>query len=60
MMYQIPADQSIKIQNRMNDIRYQIKSGSDFNLPLFLTSIGELLGTLDTVFFDERNFTSDD
>lgn len=60
MMYHIPADQAVKIQNRISDIRCQLKSGSDFNLPLFLTSIGELLGTLDTVFFDERNYMNDD
>ena len=59
-MYHIPADQAIKIQNRMNDIRCQVDSGEGFNLPLFLTSIGELLGTLDTVFFDERNYMNDD
>ncbi len=55
-MIDVSADQLCHIQNRMSDIRCQIESGLDFNLPLFLTSIGELLGTLDTIFFDERNY----
>lgn len=60
MTYHIPVDHVIKIQKRMSDIRRQVDSGTNFNLPLFLTSIGELFGTLDTVFCDERTYTSDD
>ena len=58
-MIDVSADQLWHIQNRMSDIRCQLDS-TDFSLPLFFASVGELLGTLDTVFFDERNNTSDD
>lgn len=54
MMY-IPMDQVVKINNRMSDIRCQMERAEGFNLPLFFSSVGELLGTLDTVLLDERN-----
>ena len=51
-MWYIPDDQIIKIQNRMSDIR---------NTPVteavnFIAATYELLGTLDTVLFDQRNW----
>ena len=58
-MIDVSADQLWHIQNRMSDIRCQLDS-LDFSLPLFFASVGELLGTLDTVFFDERNYPNDD
>jgi len=58
-MIDVSADQLWNIQNRMTDIRCQLDL-LDFNLPLFFASVGELLGTLDTVFFDERNYSNDD
>lgn len=50
-MWYIPDDQITKIQNRMSDIR---------NTPVteavnFIAATYELLGTLDTVLFDQRN-----
>ena len=50
-MWYIPDDQVVKIQNRMSDIR---------NTPAteavnFIAATYELLGTLDTILFDQRN-----
>lgn len=50
-MWYIPDDQITKIQNRMSDIR---------NTPVteavnFIAATYELLGTLDTILFDQRN-----
>lgn len=50
----IPEDQVVKIQNRMSDIREIVKD--DFVGDELLLAVGELLGTLDTVLFDERNY----
>lgn len=53
----IPEDQVVKIQNRMSDIREIVKD--DFVGDELLLAVGELLGTLDTVLFDERNYKND-
>ena len=50
-MWYIPDDQVVKIQNRMSDVR---------NTPVteavnFIAATYELLGTLDTILFDQRN-----
>ena len=61
-MWKISDDQVVRIQNRMADAREvlamlddtDIKSDSVLLLNFALT-VGELLGTLDTVMMDERN-----
>ena len=51
-MWYIPDDQVVKIQNRMSDIReISFKDSAKFMAATF-----ELLGTLDTVLFDQRNW----
>ena len=62
-MWRISDDQMIIIQNRMADVREvlamlddaDIKSDSILLLNFTLT-VGELLGALDTVMMDERNY----
>lgn len=62
-MWKISDDQMVIIQNRMADIREvlamlddtDIKTNSVLLLNFTLT-VGELLGTLDTVMMDERNY----
>lgn len=62
-MCKISDDQMVIIQNRMADIREvlamlddtDIKTNSVLLLNFTLT-VGELLGTLDTVMMDERNY----
>lgn len=51
-MWYIPDNQIVKIQNRMSDIREIGFKDSQ----AFMAATFELLGTLDTVMFDERNW----
>ena len=51
-MWYIPDDQVTKIQNRMSDIR----STPVTEAVNFIAATYELLGTLDTVLFDQRNW----
>ena len=62
-MWKISDNQMVRIQNRMADVREvlavlddtDIKSDSVLLLNFTLT-VGELLGTLDTLMMDERNY----
>lgn len=62
-MWKLSDDQVVRIQNRMADVREvlamlddaDIKSDSVLLLNFTLT-VGELLGTLETVMGDERNY----
>ena len=61
-MVQISNDQVVKLNNRMADIREELSWLDDtnqFNMPRFIMAIGELLGTLDAVLFDERSYADD-
>ena len=49
----IPDEQVVKIQNRMSDIRECDLEDSPVK---FMAAVYELLGTLDTVLFDSRNY----
>lgn len=51
-MWYIPDNQIVKIQNRIADIREIGFKDSQ----AFMAATFELLGTLDTVMFDERNW----
>ena len=55
-MWYIPDDQVTKIQNRISDIR-EVALDDPVR---FIAATHELLGTLDTVLFDERNFIGKD
>lgn len=65
-MWKLSDDQVVIIQNRMADVREvlamlddaDIKSDSVLLLNFALT-VGELLGTLETVMGDERNYCSE-
>ena len=47
----IPGDQAVKIMNRMTDIR-EVPNENPID---FIKATYDLLGTLDTILFDERN-----
>ena len=47
----IPGDQAVKIMNRMADIR-EVPNENPID---FIKATYDLLGTLDTILFDERN-----
>lgn len=48
----IPGDQMVRVMNRMSDIR-EIETTDPIG---FIKATYELLGTLDTIMFDERNY----
>lgn len=50
-MWYIPDDQVVKIQNRMSDVRNTTVTET----VNFIAATYELLGTLDTILFDQRN-----
>jgi len=49
----IPDEQIVRIQNRMSDIRECDAEDSPIK---FMAAVYELMGTLDTVLFDSRNY----
>ena len=48
----IPADQIVKIQNRISDIR-EVANDDPIG---FIKATYDLIGTLDTIIFDNRNY----
>jgi len=48
----IPGDQAVKIMNRIADIR-EVPNENPID---FIKATYDLLGTLDTILFDERNY----
>ena len=50
----IPADQIVRIQNRISDVR-ECGIQVEDDVVSFIAATYELLGTLDTVLFDTRN-----
>lgn len=49
----IPDEQIVRIQNRMSDIR---ECNAEDNPIKFMAAVYELMGTLDTILFDCRNY----
>ena len=62
-MWKISDEQAVIIQNRMADVREVLAMLDDTDIESdsvlllnFTLTVGELLGTLDTVMMDERNY----
>lgn len=56
-MWNIPDNQIVRIQNRISDIR-EVKPDED--PMMFIAATYELLGTLETIMFDGRNYQNKD
>ena len=55
-MWNIPDDQIVRIQNRIADVR-ETSVDDIFRLS---ATVYELIGTLETIIFDERNYLNKD
>ena len=56
-MWKIPDEQIVRIQNRIGDIRENLCWDSETANREFIVAVGELIGTLETIMFDERNYS---
>ena len=54
-MWQISDDQICRLQNRIADIR-ELFNAEKIMAESLVLAVGELLGTLETIIWDERNF----
>lgn len=55
-MYEIRDDQFVRIQNRIADVRENLEYDNNY----LVCSVGELIATIETIFWDERSYKNAD